>query len=88
MAHPNVVLFDVRVGPLTLAVCSHRVGRTLLSAAVDVDFLVGSTDSGMLPVSTDPPPPLIFWNHGVRARLPSKSLRNKDLCVKYSGIKT
>jgi hypothetical protein len=35
-----------------------------------------------------PPSSLIFWNHGVRARLPSKSLRNKDLHVKYSEIKT
>jgi hypothetical protein len=35
-----------------------------------------------------PLPLLIFWNHGVRARPPSKSLRNKDLHVKYSGIRT
>ncbi len=35
-----------------------------------------------------PPPPVIFWNHGVTATLPSKSLRDKELCVKYCGIKT
>ncbi len=34
------------------------------------------------------PSPLIFWNHGVRAGLPSKSLRNKDLHAKYSGQRT
>ena len=35
-----------------------------------------------------PPSPLIFWNDGVRARPPPKSLRNKDLYVKYSGIRS
>jgi hypothetical protein len=34
------------------------------------------------------PLPLIFWNDGVRARLPPRSLRNKDLYVKYSEIRT
>jgi hypothetical protein len=34
-----------------------------------------------------PPSPLIFWNHEITATLPSKSLRNKDLHVKYSGIR-
>src|SRR5579863_5325536 len=45
----------------------------------------------MLPVCTTyraPPSPLVFWNHGVRGGVGSKSLRNKDLHVKYSGIKT
>ncbi len=31
------------------------------------------------------PSPLIFWNHEIRATLPPKSLRNKDLYAKYSG---
>jgi hypothetical protein len=31
---------------------------------------------------------VIFWNHGVTDGLPSKSLRNKDLHVKYSGIRS
>ena len=31
------------------------------------------------------PLPPVFWNLWVRARLPSKSLRNKDLYAKYSG---
>jgi hypothetical protein len=34
------------------------------------------------------PPPLIFWNDEVTARLPPKSLRNKDLYLKYSGIRS
>ena len=34
------------------------------------------------------PSPSIFWNHGVTAGLPPKSLRNKDLYVKYSGIRS
>ena len=35
-----------------------------------------------------PPSRSIFWNDGVRAGLPSKSLRNKDLYVKSSGIRS
>ena len=34
------------------------------------------------------PFPRILWNHGVRGGLPPKSLRNKDLYVKYSGIRS
>jgi hypothetical protein len=35
-----------------------------------------------------PPSPPVFWNDEVRARLPPKSLRNKDLYAKYSGIRS
>ena len=35
-----------------------------------------------------PPSPLIFWNLGMRARPPPKSLRNKDLYAKYSRQRT
>ena len=49
-----------------------------------------SVAGGYLLLSNDryTPLPLIFWNHGVAATLPSKSLRNKDLYVKYSEIRT
>ena len=43
---------------------------------------------GNLLWSNGTPLPLVFWNDGVTARLPSKSLRNKDLYVKYSGIRS
>jgi hypothetical protein len=42
-----------------------------------IDFIVTGT-----------PLPLVFWNDGVTAGLPSKSLENKDLYAKYSGIRT
>jgi hypothetical protein len=32
--------------------------------------------------------PSILWNQWVTARLPSKSLRNKDLRLKYSKIRS
>jgi hypothetical protein len=34
------------------------------------------------------PFPPIFWNDEVTARLPQKSLSNRDLHVKYSGIRS
>jgi hypothetical protein len=33
-------------------------------------------------------PPPIHWNHGVRGRIPARSLDLKYLFVKYSGIRT
>jgi hypothetical protein len=54
------------------------------------EFFCGAavSRSGNDLINEYPPSPLIFWNDGVRGGLPPKSLRNKDLYAKYSGIRS